>query len=182
MPDLKKLLDLPTDIDSKSTNLLLKAIKEHNREGFDYLEFLVSVDKLKAMDMDDLTAIKSAYATASTFGLSKDTLVSSGQYYISVLRKEYEAFKDALTRQIEKKIVAPKAKVQKMEKEYSEIDKKIEELIKRKERFKEEVDKIKSNLDKDQEDLTQREQKFNDTFNTIKDAIERNIQSFKDQL
>lgn len=182
MADLKKLLNLPTDIDEKSTLLLLKAIKNHNKEGFDYLEFIASVDKLKELNMDETTAIKSAFATASSFGLTKETLVSSGHYYIGVLRREYDSFKSALSRQIEKKIGVPTQKIQAMEKDYLDIDNQIDKLLKRKEKYKTEIEKLKQDITQNRTDLTSREERFNDTFNRIKERIEDHINNITDQL
>lgn len=182
MADLKELLNLPADIDQKSANLLVRAIKENNKDGFDYLEFLVSVQKLRSMDLDDSTAMKSAFATASSFGLTKESLVSSGQFYISVLRKEYESFKEALSRQIVKKINEPEASIKKMTEEYDQIDKKIAELQKKKTLYKEKVDKMKATIDSNKKDLTEREERFNTAFNSIKTSIEEKITKIKEQL
>ena len=168
MADLKELLNLPADIDQKSANLLVRAIKENNKDGFDYLEFLVSVQKL--------------FATASSFGLTKESLVSSGQFYISVLRKEYESFKEALSRQIDKKISEPEASIKKMTEEYDQIDKKIAELQKKKTLYKEKVDKMRATIDSNKKDLTEREERFNTAFNSIKTSIEEKITKIKEQL
>ena len=73
MVDLKSLFPIDESQDEKSQQILLKAIKNANQEGFDYLEFLVSVAKLKDMQMDEATALKSAFSTASSFGVTKDT-------------------------------------------------------------------------------------------------------------
>ena len=63
-------------LDKKSVAFLLKAIKENNLPGFDYLEFKQSLNGLKKMDMDETTAIKSAFTTGSTVGLTKSKLIS----------------------------------------------------------------------------------------------------------
>ncbi|MDX1684323.1 MAG: hypothetical protein R3275_03750 [Saprospiraceae bacterium] len=182
MADLRKLLDLPSDLDEKSTRLLLKAIKDKNKEGFDYLEFLVSIDKLKKLDMDEATAMKSAYATASSFGLSKDALISSGHYYVSVLRNEYEDFKSALNRQIQKKIDGPIDKIREMEKAYNDIDDQIARLKKQKEVYRSQISDLKKKVEDSKTDLTEREERFNETFNQVKSAIERHITNINDQL
>lgn len=182
MTDLRQLLYLSDDLDEKSTRLLLRAIKDNNKDGFDYLEFLMSVRKLQDMEMDETTAIKSAFATASSFGLSKDTLVSSGHFYVSVLRKEYEQFKSALERQIEKKIAEPETRIEKMEKEFGDIDLQIEKLRQKKVLLKNKVKEMRAKIKNDRSDLTEREKKFNTTFETIKAQIESHISNIEDQL
>lgn len=182
MADLRQLLKIPSDLDEKSTKLLLKAIKESNQDGFDYLEFLMSVQKLKEMQMDEVTAMKSAYATASAFGLSKQALVSSGHFYVNILRREYQAFKDALSRQIEKKIQAPEAKVVKMQKDHDDIDRQVDLLLKKKASLKEQIAKYKAQIELDKTSLSEREQKFNDSFNRIKETIESDLTNINDHL
>jgi chromosome segregation ATPase len=182
MANLKELLNLSTDLDEKSTMLLLKAIKNSNQDGFDYLEFLVSIDKLKKMDMDEETAMKSAFSTASSFGLSREKLISSGGYYISVLRREYDAFKEALSRQIEAKIQSPEAHIKKVQKEYDGIDKQIEDLKRKKELYEKEIVKTSDKLKKVKADLKERELKFNDTYNAIKSSIESHIEKIKESI
>ena len=71
----KKLVEIfgsHGDIDSKSVDFLAKALDKNNIPGFDYLEFKQSLTALKKMGMDAETSIKSAYATASTVGLTKE--------------------------------------------------------------------------------------------------------------
>ena len=182
MANLKELLNLSEDLDEKSTRLLLKAIKNSNQDGFDYLEFLVSIDKLKKMDMDEATAMKSAFSTASSFGLSREKLITSGGYYVSVLRREYDAFKDALNRQIETKIKGPEAHINKIRKEYDGIDKKIEDLKMKKALYEGELLKAEEKLNSARTALKERELKFNDTFNAIKSSIEAQIEKIKESI
>ena len=138
--DLRKLLDVPAELDKKSTDALLKAIKENYTSDFDYLKFMYSVRTLKGMDMDEETAFKSAFATAKTMGFTKDAFQKSIRFYSKVLAKEREIFAEALKRQraekltgqsskneaIKKKIEAHKAKIQKLQGEIKAFEMKLE--------------------------------------------------------
>ena len=138
--DLRKLLDVPTDLDKRSTDALLKAIKENYTSEFDYLKFIHSVRTLKGMDMDEETAFKSAFATAKTMGFTKEAFRKSIRFYTKVLSNEREIFAEALKRQraekltgqasknetIKKKIEAHKAKIQKLKDEISAYEMRLE--------------------------------------------------------
>lgn len=89
--------DVP--FDSKFVDILLKAIEKNNLEGFDYLEFKQALQNLKEMQMDDATKYKSALAMAKTMGASSESIVKSGNHYLSILKKEDEKFKVALAQQ-----------------------------------------------------------------------------------
>jgi len=138
--DLRKLLDVPADLDKKSTDALLRAIKENYTSDFDYLKFIHSVKTLKGMDMDEETAFKSAFATAKTMGFTKEAFRKSVRSYSKVLSNEREVFAEALKRQraekltgqaekndaIKKKIESNKAKIKKLEDEIKAYEMRLE--------------------------------------------------------
>lgn len=182
MPQLKDLFDLPEDLDAKSVQILLKAIGDRNQEGFDFLEFLASVDKLKAMPMDEPTAYKSAYATASTFGITKDQLSSSAQKYLGVLRAEYDQFKAALSRQITQRIDQPKQEIHDLKKRKSQIDQELEKLKREQSLIDEKVTKIENAVETEYEKLQSQENLFRTSYDAIKQAIESNMNEIENQL
>ena len=68
------------------SNVLMKALEDKNLEGFDYLEFKQSVAKMLEIGMDPDTAIKAAFGTGSTVGLTLEKLVKTAKYYTEVLQ------------------------------------------------------------------------------------------------
>ena len=86
-------------LDEKSVEYIAKAIEKANLPGFDYLEFRMAVDNLKKINLDEVTAIKSAYATMSTMGLTKERIIETAAHYKSVLVKEREQFDAASQKQ-----------------------------------------------------------------------------------
>ena len=78
---LKEIFGSDLGLDSKSVDFLTKALAKNNLDGFDYLEFIQSLKALADLGMDEGTSIKSAFATASTVGLTKAKLVQTGKHY-----------------------------------------------------------------------------------------------------
>ena len=72
---LKSIFGNHHGLDERSINVLTKALENANLPGFDYLEFKQSLAALTQMNMDEAMAIKSAFATASTMGLTKEKLL-----------------------------------------------------------------------------------------------------------
>src|SRR5690625_6686587 len=102
--DLIEIFDKQNKLDEKSRTFLLNAIKEHNQSGFDYLEYKQALIRLEEMELDPSLAIKSAFTTATTVGLTRDKLLDSAEYYLSILNNEYKQFKQALEKQMEARV------------------------------------------------------------------------------
>ena len=116
------------DLDEKSLDFLTKALEKNNLKGFDYLEFKLSLARLANMNMQEEIAIKSAFATASTVGLTKEILVSSAQHYKQILAREQEQFKVAMQNQLNRKVNGKKQEVDKMKAQIEDWKKQIEKL------------------------------------------------------
>jgi hypothetical protein len=94
--DLKKLFASEDITNSKMQTALISALGKNATEEFDYLKFKVSVKKMLEMGMDRETSVKSAFATASVMGFTKNKLVSSAKKYKGTLDKERDQFAIAL--------------------------------------------------------------------------------------
>lgn len=128
--DLTKIFRLDGELDKKSVSALAKALRANPIKEFDYLKFMQSVQTLKEMDMDDATSIKSAFATASTMGLSKEKLIRTANHYLKVLSKEREHFAVALKNQRTERVSSKLNEVELMKKEIQTHKKKIDQLNK----------------------------------------------------
>ncbi len=82
--------------EQKYMNTLLKAIENNNKEGFDYLEYKESLKAMSKFQPDEATRYQSAYAMASTMGVTTEKLVSSAGEYVAVLDSEEKKFQAAL--------------------------------------------------------------------------------------
>ena len=104
--NLKDLFGNAEGSNDKVLLKLLTAIKEGQQKDFDYLKFKQSYKSLCEMGMDESTASKSAFLTASTMGLTKDKLMLTVQHYKNILNREKEQFAVALKNQISNNIDA----------------------------------------------------------------------------
>lgn len=81
-PKIKTSADYNTPdgkADPKFIDILLKSIEKNNLGGFDYIEYLSSLQKLDNMAMDEATKYKSKFVTAKTMGVTY--LESTGLKY-----------------------------------------------------------------------------------------------------
>ncbi len=126
--NLKDIFGEQPGLDEKSIEFLTRALEKSNLPGFDYLEYKQSLGVLRQMNMDDATAFKSAYATASTMGLTKEKLLSSAQHYKNVLNKEKQQFDKALEKQMDQRVKSKQAEVERLKREIADYQKKINDL------------------------------------------------------
>lgn len=112
--ELKDIFGNGEGVDDKSMDFLIGALEKSNLKGFDYLEYKLSLGRLFKIGMDKEVAFKSAFATATTVGLSKEKLVSSAQHYKEVLAREKQQFDVALKNQMERRVKSKKTEVEKL--------------------------------------------------------------------
>ena len=84
--------------------ILFDAMEANNAEGFDYLEFKKSLQSLQAVQMEEATRYRSAFAMAQTLGATPEKLLQTGQHYLDVLNREAQKFQDAAVGQRKKLI------------------------------------------------------------------------------
>ncbi len=125
---LDNLFGTDHGLDAKSVQFLTKALEKNNLPGFDYLEFKQSLSALAAMNIDQETAIKSAFATASTMGLTKDKLLETAQHYEQVLGKEQQSFTGAMQKRLQQRVTGKQDEVNKLKGQIEQHQAKIKQL------------------------------------------------------
>ena len=85
---MKDIFGTHHGLDERSMESLVGALERENLPGFDYLEFKQALERLQAMDMAEETAFKSAFATASTMGLTKDKLLKTALIHLLLYHVE----------------------------------------------------------------------------------------------
>jgi len=179
---LRKMFNSVEAEDEKSVNSLISALEQNNIQGFDYIEFKRSTTAMGNLNLDKSTAIKSAFATAATMGLTKGKLMDSAKHYIKVLNNEKDQFDLALKGQVKKKIESKKDQVNQLKgliKQYKDQIKQLQEEI-------EKSEKIIANADEDMQSANNRieetKSKFEGAFQSIVGEIKADIDAFKQYL
>ncbi|MCB0666578.1 MAG: hypothetical protein KDC80_12170 [Saprospiraceae bacterium] len=158
-------------LDKKSVAFLLKAIEENNLPGFDYLEFKQALKGLMSMNMDQHTAIRSAFTTGTTVGLTKEKLISSAEHYRQVLLKEKSQFDAALQKQMTQRVDGKRN-------EKSTLANKIQAYKQKIQDIEAEINKLQDRLDKADSEIAAAEEKIHET----KDKFETTFQSFVKEI
>jgi len=173
--DLKKLFASEDITNSKMQTALIAAISKNASEEFDYLKFKVSVRKMLDMGMDKDTAVKSAFATASVMGVTKNKLVSSAKKYKGTLDKEREQFAIALKNKIAKNVDGKKVEAERLKKEIVSHKEKIAKLLNEIELFETKISQVDDVVADAQEKIEATRHDFKSTFDAIYSQIEEDI-------
>jgi len=174
--DLNELFNPNKNLDEKSTMALLRALVGSHNSSFDYLKFKQSVKSLAAMDMEITTSYKSAFATASTMGLTKKKLVASANRYLAVLQGESETFTEALKSQIDKNVNSRESMIAQLEERISENKAKISKLEREIQQYQTKIDNVDTDIEAAQTKIDDTKEKFRNSYVTITDIIKKDIE------
>lgn len=175
--DIKAFFGDHHGLDERSLNSLTKALEKHNLPGFDYIEFKQALGRLLELDMDEATAFKSAYATASTMGLTKEKLLKTTAHYKSVLLKEKQQFDQALKKQMEQRVNSKMSEVAKLKKQIEEYKQKIQELEQKIAKSQETIDHADEHIQAAKEKLSGTQEAFEHTLQSIVNQIDKDIEN-----
>ena len=162
-------------LDRRSVEFLAKALAKNNLPGFDYLEFKQSLARLKELGMDTSTVFKSAFATASTVGLTKDKLLTTAAHYKQVLAQEKRQFDSAMENQINRRVKGKQEEAEKLKKQIDEWRKQIEHLQQRMNQAQETIDSSDSHIKRETEKIHSTRDNFEKTFRSIQQQIDEDI-------
>ncbi len=173
--NLSQLFAYKEGLDTRSTQFLMKALESNNLPGFDYIEFKQSLGALISMNIDEATAFKSAFATASTMGLTKQKLLESASHYQKILLKEKGQFDIALKNRIEQR-------VGKKEEENKQHTSRIQQIQTQIKRLEQEIVELRQKIEhnnqtkgNDGEKLIAQQKNFELTYNSIQKEIDNDV-------
>lgn len=170
--NLKDLFAVSSEMNEKVLLKLLTAIKDGQQKDFDYLKFKQSYKSLCQMGMDESTAAKSAFLTASTMGLTKDKLLNTVQHYKNLLNKEKEQFAVALKNQIANNIDAKALEINRLQERTEENKRKIQQLMDEQIIIESEIAKLRESAELSKSKIEDTRDQFKNTFDILYAEIE----------
>ncbi len=179
---ISQLLKLGNNTDQKSIDFLENALEKRAQSGFDYLKFKLSIEQLASLNLDASTSLKSAYATASTMGVTKDALLQSARHYLTVLGDEKKQFDQALNNQVQQRIDSKKDELQKLQQQIEEHRRQISKLEKQIIEFQERIAKSDEEVADAKASIEQTKIKFENTYQQFVSAIEQDITTIQQNL
>jgi len=179
---ISELLGIAKEADAKSVDFLEGALAKQAQSGFDYLKFKQSISQLAGLNLDPAMAIKSAFATVSTMGVTKDGLVQSARYYLNLLGQEKQQFDQALQNQVQQRIDSKKAELQKLHALIEEHKRQIAKLQKEIADYEGRIARSDEEMNEAHSSILQTQGKFEATYQQFTTAIEQDITFIQQNL
>jgi len=170
--NLKDLFNVSEQMNDKVLMKLLTAVKDGQQKDFDYLKFKQSYKSLCQLGMDESTAAKSAFLTASTMGLTKEKLMLTVQHYKNILNKEKEQFAQALKNQIANNVDGKTIEIKRLQEKTEENIRKIAQLQKEQTIIEQEIQKLKDTADVSRLKIEDTRDQFKTTFDILYSEVE----------
>ncbi len=172
----------PGQVQEKFTNILLKSLESNNQEGFDYLEFKQSLQAIGKIQTDEAVGYQSAFAMASTMGVTVEHLVKTCQYYIEVLEKENSDFQVELRRQEKLKLGAEQDNFAKLQQSVQEKKAMVQRLQQEIAEEQEKSEEVEQRLAKVARLIGQNQANFSASFKNLKSQLEEDLVKMKRYL
>jgi predicted nucleic acid-binding Zn-ribbon protein len=169
-------------LDEKSLDMLAKVIEQNNLPGFDYYEFKRSVTMLQQMALDEPTAFKSAFQTASTVGVTKEKLLETAQYYRNLMEKEQSTFSAALETQSKKRITDRQTEIQRLKDQITRHEEQLTRLQEEIAAYKNDVTQAEQQITTDTEKLATTQAAFGTTLQAILFTIDSDLEKIHQHL
>ncbi|MDZ4748290.1 MAG: hypothetical protein SH808_07355 [Saprospiraceae bacterium] len=179
---ISQLLGLETSADQKSVDFLENAMVKQTQPGFDYLKFKQSIEQLAGLKLDISTSFKSAFATASTMGVTKDSLIQSARHYLTILGEEKKQFDQALNNQVQQRIATKKEELLKLQQEIEDHKRQISKLEKQILEFQGKIARSDEEVAEAKASIDQTKIKFENTYQQFVSAIELDMTAIQQNL
>lgn len=180
--DLKKLFLTDSTINDKFSLALVKALKGSAQPGFDYIKFKQSVQTMSDMNMDIETSFKSAFATASTMGLTKTKLSQSVKFYKKVLEKERSKFAEALENQMDTRVSKKKEEALKLQDRIKEYQQKIAKMQQEMEAYQHKIDNVDTEMAQAKEKIDKTKNEFLTAYDQLTSTLNEDIEQITSHL
>lgn len=175
---LSTLFGKHLSLDQKSIEFLTQALEKNNQPGFDYIEFKQSLGALEELHIDETTAIRSAFATGSTVGLTKEKLLKTAQHYKEVLSLEKRQFDAALEKQIQQRIKTKEEEIEKLKKQVEEYKIKIQQMQEKIDRSQATINSADEDISAAKEKILATKENFESALQTILNEIDKDVENF----
>lgn len=180
--NLSELFGSHPELEQKFVSLFIKTLEKNNQPGFDYIEFKQSLGAMAKMNIDESTAIRSAFATASTVGLTKKKLMESANYYAKIINQEKEHFDAALAKRINQKVGGKVKEVEKLKEQIIKYNEKIAQLKAQIEKHQHTIDTADEQIQAEKEKIIGTQNNFERTHENFIDQIKADIENFNTYL
>jgi|WetSurMetagenome_2_1015567.scaffolds.fasta_scaffold173369_1 hypothetical protein len=169
----------PGKVDNKILDSLIKALDDNNLPGEDYMEYAAALKAMDNIPLEESIKIQTVLATLSTKGLTKDKIIESGTFYVSILEKEKDKFGKAIDKQTKDGITSKNDEIAALEALNKTKSNQIAQLTKEITDNQQQMEQIKTKIADTNLKIKATEGNFNTTFQFVVSQMQANIDKIK---
>lgn len=169
-------------VDERFVDVLMKALEKKNLEGFDYLEFKQSMAALGKVGITGETAVKSAFATGTTMGLTLEKLLNSAAYYQQVLLDEKAQFELSMQRYVKDRVEGKRQETTTLKKQIADWQNQIDQLKKQIVKAEDTIASADAQIAEAKQKAAENQASFEATLKVITEAIQDDMEEVKQTI
>ncbi|WMX14238.1 hypothetical protein [Aureispira sp. CCB-E] len=169
-------------IDNQIIEQLLLEVEKNDLEGFDYFEYKKALKALDKMPMNEVTKYRSAFATASTMGVTLDDLLKSAAFYVSILDAENEKVNTDFEKKITESVGKKEEEIADLKNTIQEKKALIKKLTEEIETHENQITDLKYKVKDAKKELTENQNDFKVSFDYLKSQFTIDIARMKEYL
>jgi len=171
-----------SEVDQVILDKLFKALETNNQEGFDYMEYRKALQTLSSLPMDESVKFQSAFATASTMGITLDKLLNSINFYLKVLQNEEDHFLRASQEQFNLNVEGKAREKEQINQMIIEKSKQIQQLTAEITQLQDDLGKISGNIDAADQKIKTTKLNFESTISFLRFQMQQDIDKLKQYI
>lgn len=160
-------------------NSLTKAISDANLPGEDYLEFVDALQAMKDIPLEETIKMQTVLATLSTRGLTAQKIIETADYYLKVLERERDKFKEAIVQQTHGKVDNRQNQIKTLEMENQKKADQIKILTDEINNNNQQMVLIKKEIEEADIKIKSTENNFNTTYEFLSNQIISKVEKIK---
>lgn len=169
-------------VDNQIIEQLLLEVEKNDLEGFDYFEYKKALKALDKMPMNEVTKYRSAFATASTMGVTLDDLLKSAAFYVSILDAENEKINTDFEKKITESVGKKEEEIADLKNTIQEKKALIKKLTEEIETHENQITDLKYKVKDAKKELTENQNDFKVSFDYLKSQFTIDIARMKEYL
>lgn len=115
-------------VDDKFLDMLWSVIEQNNMPGQDYFEFKQAIESMSSLPIDERNKFLTTFTIFQSQGCKKESLTTSVDNYINVIKSELSNFNSEFENQKHQKVTSRLEKVEETKKKVQRLNEEIVEL------------------------------------------------------
>jgi hypothetical protein len=161
---------------------LAEALEAANQPGYDYFEMAKSIEAQASIIPSESLRFQSTFATVSSMGVTPDKLITSAEYYLTVLKKKEDEFNKTLEQHMSEAVTSKEDEAKKFDADMLAKSEQIKQLTADINNMQQQKTAILNEVSSSRAQIEQVKNNFYATMKVFVDRINSDIGKIKSYL